>query len=591
MPPTFFRSQTCNPVTVYDRKIKFSQTSQFAGLVRGVFCAEDETDEFYLRMLAADPGSGIEEITQQMWEHEMKRQYRPPPAPSEPLINLTGQVKSDPPKAGAKLLPINIASIPRSEPTTLIELGRYGDVINILPPAWALARANPSGKTRVVVGSQYAGVLDGCSYIEPVVFDGDFSMDYLRACEWAKNKFGGHQLATQVYFGGSVHSKQTNSFVTDSWLKAGFSPMWWNELPTIFDNRNHVRESLLIREHQTKKRNVLVCFDGTSSPFGDRNSILRILQDTDFNVVDIGKIKADRIYDLLGLMDAAAGLITIDTSILHLAAAARCPYIALITDFPTAWHGSIPRGNCVLGVRYGEVSARLSEIAAAIGMFDHPTLHHLWTGPMRLGPDENRRHSIAQATWKSMLWVEHKVGDYSLDRVFQCGQRMLPYIRDMIDRVVNGIRDEDWVVLTNADICVTPSLDTEIRKVLNVHECCWSNRRDFKLVQSPIPVDQVKNGHDYSGTDLFAFRAGWWRRRREMMPDVVFGAEGWDLCMRVLMQEDGGIQIRDLIYHERHDSGWEKHENRFTWKSQLHNRTLARQFCLKRGHDPKPHGL
>jgi len=81
------------------------------------------------------------------------------------------------------------------------------------------------------------------------------------------------------------------------------------------------------------------------------------------NFVDIGRIKAHRIYDLLGLYDRALCVITGDTSTLHLASCSRVPLIALLAD---GGAGSIVKGNEVLRLRYHEVGSRRQEIRTAI---------------------------------------------------------------------------------------------------------------------------------------------------------------------------------------------------------------------------------
>lgn len=75
------------------------------------------------------------------------------------------------------------------------------------------------------------------------------------------------------------------------------------------------------------------------------------------------------------------------------------------------------------------------------------------------------------------------------------------------------------------------------------------------------------------------------------MPDLVFGAEAWDCCLRILMQQSGGVEIKNAIYHERHASRWEQPQNRAVLPSQLHCRKLAKEFLLKRGINPQQHGL
>ena len=79
--------------------------------------------------------------------------------------------------------------------------------------------------------------------------------------------------------------------------------------------------------------------------------------------VDLDNVKAERIYDLVGLMDAAVGMVTVDTSTLHLAAASCRPYVALTVG---GWNTSVPKGNCALRMDYGEVLGRVEEIGSMV---------------------------------------------------------------------------------------------------------------------------------------------------------------------------------------------------------------------------------
>ncbi|OLE10683.1 MAG: hypothetical protein AUG89_11510 [Acidobacteria bacterium 13_1_20CM_4_56_7] len=108
---------------------------------------------------------------------------------------------------------------------------------------------------------------------------------------------------------------------------------------------------------------ILVNFRGKSSPFGFDAEVLEQIPKDQFHIVDLSNVKASRIYDLLGLYDVAAGVITCDTATLHLAAASRTPYVAFTHD---EWRRSVPRGNCQLQMPYSQVPSRANDIGQVV---------------------------------------------------------------------------------------------------------------------------------------------------------------------------------------------------------------------------------
>jgi hypothetical protein len=94
----------------------------------------------------------------------------------------------------------------------------------------------------------------------------------------------------------------------------------------------------------------------------------------------------------------------------------------------------------------------------------------------------------------------------------------------------------------------------------------------------------------------------WWVAHREKMPDMVIGAEGWDMVFKVLAEEwaDGGAPLRTLgldahfwgqsrafldgvCWHIPHHAPWLRH--RRTGKDDgagAYNRALAREFFIER---------
>jgi len=159
------------------------------------------------------------------------------------------------------------------------------------------------------------------------------------------------------------------NFMASMYERAGFTQKEMMRLPLVFDRRNTVRERELVERlwptAYRKKPLLLTNFTGISSPFGYQPELYPILQSFRqwFHIVDLGGVRAHRIFDLLGLYDVAAGLITCDTATLHLAHATQTPYIAFSAK---GWTGSTPRGNVALQVMYDDTPRRLNEIAEVL---------------------------------------------------------------------------------------------------------------------------------------------------------------------------------------------------------------------------------
>ena len=111
----------------------------------------------------------------------------------------------------------------------------------------------------------------------------------------------------------------------------------------------------------------------TSYPFPHqmevKHALLAAATKHDFSVLDLtedylegGAFRGERIYDLLGLFDKAACLVTADTATLHLAAASSVPVVAFRVGLP--WFASPRRANHILNRRYTDVD--IEEVTAAV---------------------------------------------------------------------------------------------------------------------------------------------------------------------------------------------------------------------------------
>ncbi|OLE10682.1 MAG: hypothetical protein AUG89_11505 [Acidobacteria bacterium 13_1_20CM_4_56_7] len=68
-------------------------------------------------------------------------------------------------------------------------LGKHGDIISILPALKSLFDATGE-RPKVVVSEQYSGVLEGVSYVEPVVVRFEWPKGSPQAFDWAVREFG-----------------------------------------------------------------------------------------------------------------------------------------------------------------------------------------------------------------------------------------------------------------------------------------------------------------------------------------------------------------------------------------------------------------
>lgn len=267
-----------------------------------------------------------------------------------------------------------------------IHLGKYGDLALMCPAFKAVA--DEMGKPPIVmVSREFASIFDGVSYVRPWVLD----------LHWWKGVGEAKRIAEEAGYkpciikwwdmpGAAppnppadaevisirihgremkISAKDWDSYQASQWRYAGFTMKQMLDWPLVFDRRSPERESHLRQRYfSPDTRHILVNLsrEGTS-PIKPSSQIMSAILGTGLKVVDLSRIRAHRIYDLLGLYDHASGLITSDTSTLHLAAASKIPYIAFIND---KGRGSIPKGNCILSVRYSQWPGRFGFFLEAL---------------------------------------------------------------------------------------------------------------------------------------------------------------------------------------------------------------------------------
>lgn len=212
-------------------------------------------------------------------------------------------------------------------------------------------------------------------------------------------------------------------------------------------------------------------------------------------------------------------------------------------------------------------------------------------------PDEVRRHAVAQSSWRQGGWRVFPIADESLPRMFNEGQRRFPFIVDLFDAASLMRPDDEIVVFVNSDIGLTSDAAFKIAVALGRNPATYCFRRDAgHRVMEPPKDDEILLWTGYCGTDLFAFRCGWWRENRKRFPEMILGREGWDACLRVLVEAtcpNKPVAVENICWHERHGGNghWESGANRYTLPGQKQNLKLAKLFLQRFGHRPEAFGI
>lgn len=248
-------------------------------------------------------------------------------------------------------------------------------------------------KPVVVVAQEFASIFDGVSYAtaDPLALSWWQEVD--KMCAYAEAKYGhficpkfwdaklpppqprpGARLTKIQFMGRDIilAEEDWTSYQSAQWVAAGFELHHMLEWPLVFDRRNAVRENELRKQFfKTNRPKLLVAIAGPgTSPFPGVPEVMQVVNKfrNDFEIIDLSRIHATRIYDMLGLYDHAAGLIVNDSAPLHLAGASRVPFVAFINN---GGSGSIPRGNCVLQVRYAHVMPARQRLEAILNHWKH----------------------------------------------------------------------------------------------------------------------------------------------------------------------------------------------------------------------------
>lgn len=468
----------------------------------------------------------------------------------------------------------------------IIQLGRLGDVINILPLAY---HAHKNGERwGIMVCKEFVSVLEGCSYVDAIPFDGDIS-DLAGAHNLANSICGTVQCCQVLGDPESVRKyafdpvgrqgARTESFQREAWDLLGRLDAWKLQPPLIFDQRDKDREAALLKGlKKSTKKTVVLAASGKTSPFIYQDLLKHLL--SKYNVVDLSKIKAERIYDLLGIMEKAHCIVATDSAPLHLSYATDVPVCALVNDRPSLWHGSTWRPNHIFHCRYTDFPIRCVQMLEEIEKIgksgwtafkNDPArkVLHVWS-MYEISNDTVDRHLEAKESWKRYYedekWIASPIEPNVFGRDSRCApmkdEVRLPYLKDVMRNTCMRAKDNDIIVLTRCDTILGENL-------YMLGALCFARRT---IVDKGLT-------YWHPAADLFAFTKKWWRENQHKVPDLLMGGDNhWSRVLMELIKAAGGTELEFAISRAR----GKVIQHEFIPPRLVHNEGLARKWLAER---------
>lgn len=179
------------------------------------------------------------------------------------------------------------------------------------------------------------------------------------------------------------------------------------------------------------------------------------------------------------------------------------------------------------------------------------------------------------------------------------------------------VRDDDVVVFTNFDICLTDCCYDRVVESCMQHGCTFSFRRDHigPLNKALSREEMIKQTRWYVGADLFAFTKKWWQENCDTLPrGQLLGRPTWDWVMRLQMgrsyvgesvwideleEQSKCVETPSVIYHEKHDSLWERPGNHklpsnvrnvaiaYDWMNKQSKRNFTHKSVMEQEYGPE----
>jgi hypothetical protein len=213
-----------------------------------------------------------------------------------------------------------------------------------------------------------------------------------------------------------------------------------------------------------------------------------------------------------------------------------------------------------------------------------PFIHLAYSMPEKM----DSRHEIAQGSWRFLMErPDVLLHHYAPDMLNRDSGRQLndnkpvPFLLDLMDATADIARPEDWLIYLNADVGFSRTSSQLLRESLSTREeVAYFFRRQLPVMSAEVEwVDPWMGAHD-GGVDAFAVKASLWEEFRRHIPDFVIGREGWDFCIKPLMdywckaRKQPLPGIDGTLWHHPHVSHWLKSTERVRNPGNVHNLRL-----------------
>lgn len=491
---------------------------------------------------------------------------------------------------------------PSSDDPCFVQLGRAGDILNILPVVRYHHGLCSHRRIRVVTHIDYVNVLGRCSYVDVVKHDGDIN-DLVGAVNLAKS-LSPRVLVPQLFSSFGIQSPETPNYNTDQYKRCDALELF-DRLSCEIDNRNWDAERLLY-SNACKTPNGIVAYNltGVSSPFGGEDQLSKELKwRYGDSAVDLNFHRSKFHTDQLGILDKCAVLLTVDTFTAHLAQASHCPYIFLASNHEgNPWKASKLRRKPIAQMTCDDYDT--AEIFKIIDskLYSKQNRGRVWHC-VQIRDTKDQRVLRARESWEKMYSVGtvkpiHIPDSFNRTAEIIGDKRKLPFLRDILKIAADNISDSDILIFTNDDVAFgARSVEQSVLK-LNHVPIVTGARSDVDNVSSPTDFRR------HLGRDFVAFRGDWLRKNINLIPDFIVGASEWDLVVAAMARKHCGIEMIcdnigvvfpeceipfKLITHEPHDAVWQRAENVNTSPSQKHNRALAEEWFRSNSRSLKLH--
>jgi hypothetical protein len=241
-----------------------------------------------------------------------------------------------------------------------IKSGRAGDVLGILPCLKYLSEIGP--KPTLIVAKDYAHAARYCSYIDIDESQMPFEACIRMAAKARKEYRTVYDFS--VYGHGLAYQRVAQHFTAEAHHRADrrLGRMYEQGHFRQLDFDLPIKTPSLISPEQGPT--VVLCMSGNSSPLPDadgwRQYLCEGLNRAGISVCDVSHVRMDSVIDLLPTLNAAKAVCSIDTSLLHLMAASKTPYVAFRNDLwgGDKWFCAPTHSNCAMGVYYSEAQVK-----------------------------------------------------------------------------------------------------------------------------------------------------------------------------------------------------------------------------------------